>query len=197
MATRGTEGYWAAALRDYERLARELGGEHPKLHWILGEHFYIERPEEARRPRGVVPGNSTKAAVRAEIRGDARRSTLLATGGATGIYGRRVDDAESRGPGRRALAAAGLVGAEEQLRAALERGAPEAAGPCLLVARARGRARARRGGRADRAMAAGARTRRRRSRRPRAPGERRTKRASSHGCKTTAQANAVKALLQL
>ena len=27
-----------------------MGGEHPKLHWILGEHFEsIERPEDARR----------------------------------------------------------------------------------------------------------------------------------------------------
>ena len=47
VATRGrAEGqYWAAALRDYERLARELGGEHPKLHWIFGE--FLEKTGDA------------------------------------------------------------------------------------------------------------------------------------------------------
>ena len=166
VATRGTiEGYWAAALRDYERLARELGEEHPKLHWILGEHLEsLDQPDGARRAfaesykatpqrpqyaRKFADDAAEKHAA-GDLRGaaeDLRMATLV-----------EPDDAEFR-------VDLGVVlwrlrdfgGAEEQLRAALERGAPAAAvraGLSLVLADAGDAAGA--AAERDRAMAAGA-----------------------------------------
>ena len=169
VATRGTiEGYWAAALRDYERLARELGGEHPKLHWILGEHFEsIERPEEARRAfaesykatpqRPQYARKFADDAAEKHAAGDLR-GAAEDLGMATLV---EPDDAEYRVDlGVVLWRLRDFVGAEEQLRAALERGARAAAGT-PAAARARGRGRRARGGRAGPATAAGAEARRR------------------------------------
>ena len=166
VATRGTiEGYWAAALRDYERLARELGGEHPKLHWILGEHFEsIERPEEARRAFAesykATPQRPQYARKFADDAAEKHAAGDLR--GAAEDLGMAAlvepDDAEYRVDlGVVLWRLRDFVGAEEQLRAALERGAPAAAGrACLsLVLADAGDARGAAAER-DRAMAAGA-----------------------------------------
>ena len=167
VATRGrAEGqYWAAALRDYERLARELGGEHPKLHWILGEHLEsTDRPDDARRAfaesykatpqRPQYARKFADDAAEKHAAGDLR-GAAEDLGMATLV---EPDDAEYRVDLGVVLWRLGdFVGAEEQLRAALERGAPAAAvraGLSLVLADAgdaRGAAAER-----DRAMAAGA-----------------------------------------
>ncbi len=167
VATRGrAEGqYWAAALRDYERLARELGGEHPKLHWILGEHLErMDEPEGARRAfaesyratpqRPQYARKFADDAAEKHAAGDLR-GAAEDLGMATLV---EPDDAEFR-------VDLGVVlwrlrdfgGAEEQLRAALERGAPAAAvraGLSLVLADAGDAAGA--AAERDRAMAAGA-----------------------------------------
>ena len=159
MATRGTiEGYWAAALRDYERLARELGGEHPKLHWILGEHFEsIERPEEARRAfAGSYKATPQRPQYARKFADDAAEKHAAGDlRGAAEDLGMAAlvepDDAEYRVDlGVVLWRLRDFVGAEEQLRAgARARARPRAAGrACLsLVLADAGDARAR-GGRA-------------------------------------------------
>ena len=166
VATRGTiEGYWAAALRDYERLARELGGEHPKLHWILGEHLEsTDRPDDARRAFAAsyraTPQKPQYARKFADDAAEKHAAGDL-TGAAEDLGMATLvepEDAEYRVDlGVVLWRLRDFVGAEEQLRAALERGAPAAAGhACLSLVLADAGDAAGAAAERDRAMAAGA-----------------------------------------